>query len=315
VLALLVPASPAAAAIDECGPSPFGPELAWTLAERWPNQRFTAAVVDLVDGCEYHLHPGMQVTTASVFKVEVLAGVLLRAQDEGRPLSAWEAQRVRPMIAESANPPTNELFASLGGVAGIARLHDRLGLRETRTPTGTWGLTSTTARDQLHLLRQLLVDGGGLFDDASRQRAWDEMTSVVPSQRWGVTEAVPRGWPVALKNGFAGSSSNGWRLNSVGKIGDEWLVAVLTDGWPDEASGIEANRFVNRAIATRIARMPIGSFYSAGSYVENLYRHLFHREADWGGRILWTAALHEGAPPDDLEAWLRGTPEYRAANP
>lgn len=200
--ALLVPQH--AGADTVCPTSPFGPELGAALRARWPAQRFTAAVLGLRDGCEYHLYPGMRVTTASVFKVEVLAVVLLRAQEAGRGLSDWEATRVRPMISESANPPTNELFTSLGGVAGANRLHARFGLTETSTPSGTWGITSTTARDQLRLLQQVLVSGGPL-DTAARQRAWDEMTGVVPAQRWGITEAVPQGWPVALKNGFAGS--------------------------------------------------------------------------------------------------------------
>jgi hypothetical protein len=268
-------------------------------------------VLDLRTGCEHHLHPGTSITTASVFKVEVLAGVLLRAQEEGRDLTDWEASRVRPMIAESANPPTNELFTALGGVAGARQRHERFGLGETSTATGTWGLTVTTARDQLHLLGQVLV-GGGPLDGASRRRAWEEMASVVPSQRWGVTEAVPRGWPVVLKNGFAPSRGHGWRLNSVGMIGEEWLAVVLTDGWPSEAAGIAGNRFVNRAIATRLARLPTAGHPTAGAFVEQQYRELFGREADWEGRITWTAALHEGVPPDDLVAWLKGTPEHRA---
>ena len=266
---------------------------------------------DLRDGCEYHLNPGLRITTASVFKVEVMAGVLLRAQDEDRAVSEWESSRIRPMISESANPPTNELFTSLGGVTGADRLHQRFGLGETTTPSGTWGLTSTTARDQLHLLGQVLV-GGGPLGDAARQRAWDEMAGVVPSQRWGITEAVPRGWPVAMKNGFAGSGCCGWRLNSVGKVGDAWLVAVLTDGWPSEAAGIEGNRFVNRAIATRLARVPTGGDPTAEAFVERQYRELFERPVDWEGRVHWTATLHEGVPPDALVAWLKGSPEYRA---
>ena len=262
-------------------------------------------MLDLRTGCEHHLFPGVRITTASVFKVEVLAGVLLRAQDERRPVSDWEAQRVRPMIAESADPPTNALFTSLGGVPGFRRLHERFGLRETSTPTGTWGLTSTTARDQLHLLRQVLV-GGGPLDAASRQRVWDEMTTVVPAQRWGVTEAVPASVPVALKNGFAGSPANGWRLNSVGKIGEEWLAVVMSDGWPTERAGIEGNRFVNGAIATRIARFPVDGHERVEPFLDATYRRLFHRPLDVHGRITWGGALHAGVPPDDLVAWLEG---------
>jgi hypothetical protein len=80
------------------------------------------------------------------------------------------------------------------------------------------------------------------------------MTSVVPAQRWGVTEGVPAGWVVAQKNGFAGSRCCGWRLNSVGQVGDAWLAATFSDRWASEAAGIEGNRFLNRAISTTLVR-------------------------------------------------------------
>lgn len=268
-------------------------------------------MLDLRDGCEHHLNPGLRITTASVFKVEVMAGVLLRAQEERRAVSEWESALIGPMISESADAPTNQLFTSLGGVAGANRLHERFGLGETTTPSGTWGLTSTTARDQLHLLEQVLVRGGPL-DDAARQRAWDEMAAVVPEQRWGITEAVPAGWPVGLKNGFAGSACCRWRLNSVGKVREDWLVAVLTDGWSTREAGIEGNRFVNAAVATRLARVRIEDEPRAESWLDRHYRQLFSRPLDLHGRITWGAALHVGVPPADLLAWLKGSPEYRA---
>ncbi|HEX4904122.1 MAG TPA: serine hydrolase [Acidimicrobiales bacterium] len=301
----------ASAESEPCPPSPFDPELGAALQARWPGRRFTAAVLDLRNGCEHHLNPGMRITTASVFKVEVMAGVLLRAQEAGRPVSEWESARIRPMISQSANPPTNELFTSLGGVAGANRLHQRFGLAETTTTSGTWGLTSTTARDQLHLLEQVLVRGGPL-GAAARQRAWDEMAGVVPEQRWGITEAVPAGWPVALKNGFAGSQCCGWRLNSVGKVRQDWLVAVLSDGWPSQEAGIEGNRFVNAAIATRLALFRTEDEPRVEPWLDHRYRELFSRPLDLHGRVTWGAALHAGVPPADLVAWLKGSAEYRA---
>jgi len=299
----------AGAAQNACPASPFTAELDGELSRRFPGARFSASVLDLRDGCTYDLHPGRRMTTASVFKVEVLAGVLLRAQDEGRELTAYEASRVRPMIAESANPPTNELFSYLGGVPGIGRLHRRLGLVETSTPSGTWGLTTTTARDQITLLRHLFTEGGP-FTAESKARAWEEMTSVVPSQRWGITEGVPAGWPVALKNGFAPSPSNGWRLNSVGRVGHAWLVATFSDGWPTEAAGIVGNRHLNRAISTRLARVPTTGFPSAEAFVARQYLDVFGRSADLDGLLTHTAVVHQGVDPASLVVWLLASPEH-----
>lgn len=69
---------------------------------------------------------------------------------------------------------------------------------------------------------------------------------------------------------------------------------------------------MNRAIATRLGRVPTGGDATAEAFVERQYRELFERPADWEGRVHWTAALHQGASAEDLVAWLKGSPEYRA---
>jgi len=51
---------------------------------------------------------------------------------------------------------------------------------------------------------------------------------------------VPSGVSVALKNGFA--VINGWQINTTGWVsggGRDYLIAVLTDGNPTEAYGID----------------------------------------------------------------------------
>jgi beta-lactamase class A len=302
VAGLLAPAAASAAA---CPAGPFTAGLSSALASRYPGKGFSAAVVDLRDGCGYDLAPGRRMTTASVFKVEVLAGVLLRAQQEHRGLDQWEASRVRPMISQSADAPTNQLFTYLGGVAGFARLAEAFGLTETSTPTGTWGLTTTTARDQVKLLRQVLL-GGGPLDAASRARARVELTGVVPAQRWGITEGVPAGWVVAQKNGFADSTDHGWRLNSVGQVGDAWLVATFTDGWRSEAAGIEGNRFLNRAISTGLARVPVGPFPTAAVFVDRQFADVLGRAPRYDERLAWAGATQSTNAPAAVVAWLFG---------
>ncbi len=133
----------------------------------------------------------MQVETASTIKAQFLAGVLLTAQDEGRPVTAWERMRIAPMISLSHNPPASELFVSLGGTAGRERLDDRFGLTAT-TSTSRGGATSTTAHDRT-LLALRLLHGGGPLAAAGRAEAWAAMTAVHPSQQWGITRRCPCG--------------------------------------------------------------------------------------------------------------------------
>ncbi len=162
----LVAVAPAGAdAPDRCaGADPFTPALKADVARRFPGHHMTATAYDTRSGCTWRLNPGTQVTTASVIKVEVGTGVLLRAQRERRGLTPGEQARLTPMITESANGPTTELWTSLGGAPAMAQLDRTFGLRDTRQASPVWGLTSTTADDQVHLLRQVVLgEGGGVF--------------------------------------------------------------------------------------------------------------------------------------------------------
>lgn len=212
----------------------------------------TAAVHDDRTGCWYHYRRGVRVSTASVIKVEIMAGALLRSQQQGRGLTNGEAAAILPMIRVSDNATASRLFASLGGARGVSAMGDSLGLRETVEVGPVWGLSSTTAEDQARLL-STVVQGPGPLDDRRRGIAWWYLRSVRPDQRWGVTAGVPAGWDVGLKNGFAGSRCCRWRVNSVGYVADPqgggYSIAILSDQWPSLAAGIP----VVSALAARVA--------------------------------------------------------------
>jgi beta-lactamase class A len=230
----------------------FTSEVVAALAADYPGQRITAHVHDLRTGCDYTLNPGNRQRTASVFKVMVMAGTLLEAQSEGRAVSDFEMGQMIPMITESANDPVRALWSHFGGSPWFAEQGQVFGLTQTSITAddgSAWGRTTTSARDQVNLLRQVLLGQWGPLDAASRAVALDLMTSVVPSQTWGVTAGVPAGWAVAQKNGFAGIV-----INSVGWVdepgpGQGYVVAILSQGWPDHPSGIAAVERVSRIVA------------------------------------------------------------------
>jgi beta-lactamase class A len=64
------------------------------------------------------------------------------------------------------------------------------------------------------------------------------MTSVVPEQRWGVTQGVPQGWVVAQKNGFAGGVANSVGFVRRPDSADGYVIAVLTSGWSSWSRGV-----------------------------------------------------------------------------
>jgi hypothetical protein len=262
-LAVMVPAvvAPSAASADTtqagcAGTDPFTPALAAQLAARWPSQRFTASVYDERTGCQYDLNPGLRVTTASVLKVEVMAGILLRAQSQGRALTAAENSLIYPMITQSQDGPTDQLWQSLGGVAGMNNLDNVFGLGATTQAGPVWGLTVTSARDQVRLLRQVLVGDFGPLASAYRADAYNYMANVTPSQRWGIGAGLPSGWSFANKNGFASSTCCAWRINSTGVVyspgGPAYTIAILSDQWPNQPAGIAGVETVGRAVAAAL---------------------------------------------------------------
>lgn len=259
ILAFLAAVAPAPAFADhDCAAlDPFAPALADELAADYPGKRFSAEVTDSRTGCTFVLNPELRITTASVIKIEVMAGILLRAQREGRSLTTWEADRIGPMIRESSDPETSELWLSLGGAPGMEALDAEFGMIHTIHASPGWGATSTSAHDQVTLVRQVVGDWAGPLDSASKALARSYMTTVIESQQWGITAGVPDDWTVALKNGFYPLTGIGWRINSVGvaedPTGGGYAVAILTDGWGTEAEGIEANEGVARAVAANLA--------------------------------------------------------------
>ncbi len=219
--------------------------------------RFTAAVHDHRNGCKYHLNPNLELTTASVIKAQVLAGVLLMAQDDDRPLSQSEVSDIELMMHYSHNtPPTSRLYVAIGAAEGMEALDDRFQIAGT-SHTSRYGATLSTAWDRTVLAEQLLI-GGGPLDESSVLSAWEWMSSVSVIQSWGISAGLPAGYEAALKNGFYPSRGVGWRLGSTGAVRDPsggyYAVTIMTDNNPDESSGIALVEAIATQINANLAR-------------------------------------------------------------
>jgi hypothetical protein len=259
LLAGLLLVSPGPAAAAGCA-NPFPRVFMAELARDFPGQRVTASVFDTRNGCWYEMHPGLRITTASVIKASVMGATLLRAQDQGRPLTAWERARISPMITYSSNNPyVSDLYYRLGGVAGMNRFDRRMGATHT-TNTLAYGATWTTAHDRTKITLGLL-HGGGALEAAGRAEAWRSMSAVTPTQRWGVTAGVPAGWSVALKNGFYPMRGYGWRVGSTGFVRrdgttDGYALTVLTDHNASQGVGIALTERISRRVAAFLTDGP-----------------------------------------------------------
>jgi beta-lactamase class A len=242
--------------MDRCPDDPFTEERVVALADRHPRQSLQAYAYDTRTGCAYWMNPEERLRPASVFKVMVLAGTLLEAQQEDREVAESEMARLIPMITESANWPVRSLWRSFGAAPWFSEQTEIFGLEETNAVGdygGSWGGSRTSAKDQADLLRQVLLGDWGPLDPEYRQVARDLMTSVIESQTWGVSGGVPEGWTVAQKNGFAGSTAN-----SVGYVeqpggGGGYVVAVLTSGWPGWRAGVDTVEEISGWVAGALA--------------------------------------------------------------
>ncbi|WP_329459431.1 serine hydrolase [Streptomyces sp. NBC_01497] len=202
----------------------------------------SVAALDLTDGrrAGYGTSGEPAFDTASIVKVDVLAALLLQAQDAGHALSAGHRALASDMIKSSDNKATDQLWNAIGGTAGLTRANHRLGLTHTTAGAGgLWGLTQTTAHDQLTLLSAVYGAGHSPLSAGSRTYVRSLMAQVEKDQRWGVSAG---GALTGLKNGWLPRSATGtWDINSIGLItvgGHHVLLATLSSGNTGMNAGI-----------------------------------------------------------------------------
>ncbi|MEU6659326.1 serine hydrolase [Streptomyces sp. NPDC046821] len=193
--------------------------------------------------------------TASIVKVDVLVALLLRAQEAGRALTSEERAYAVAMIEDSDNASATALWEAVGGAEGLGAANVALGLTGTVAGAGgLWGLTRTTARDQLALLRVVFDPRHSGLSRASRAYVASLMGRTAADQRWGVSAAADTGDGCALKNGWLPTGPEGlWVINSVGRVtvrGKACLVAVLSDGNATMEAGV--------ALVERVAKAAVG---------------------------------------------------------
>jgi uncharacterized membrane protein YgcG len=234
------------------------------LARRSGN--ITAAVYDVAANTTFLYHPGDREQTASIIKVNILALLLSQAQARHEPLDSDDQATATGMIEESDNDDATDLWDEEGGSASVAAFDARLQMTQT-TPNYAWGLTETTPRDQLRLLRHIALPNTVLRYDY-RQSELYLMEHVIGEDYWGITAGPARGVTVAVKNGWL-PVANGWQINSIGMVhGDHrfYLIAVMTNANPDEGYGIDTIEGISQIVwgYLRERQAPSGSSGPSG---------------------------------------------------
>ncbi|MFJ2831065.1 serine hydrolase [Streptomyces sp. NPDC087263] len=216
-----------------------------------PSGAETSASVLDVDSGESAAYGKGAFDTASIVKVDILATLLLQAQDADRQLTATEKANATLMIENSDNTAATTLWNEIGQADGLNSANKSFGLTGTAGGDGAlWGLTQTTAADQLTLLQQVFGDDEAKLSEASRTYMQGLMSEIAVDQHWGVSAAAD-GSDWALKNGWLARSTTGlWDINSIGRVtvdGHDYLVAVLSNGTTTKTKGISLVESVAKA--------------------------------------------------------------------
>ncbi len=178
--------------------------------------------------------------TASIVKVAVLLGMLEKYGVEGT-LTTTDRTYLTNMIEHSSNEAATYLVKNrLGGQSGLDILFRQLKMNDTHASVA-WGMTTTTAVDQIKLLKALFYEEN-LLQKEDQVFVKELMTHVEPDQAWGISKGASQ---FAVKNGWLSIYSDGWIVNSIGQVYDEskpttdYLLVILTKGEESQQSAID----------------------------------------------------------------------------
>ena len=185
------------------------------------------------------------VPSASVLKAMLLVAYLREPSVRDRELRQADRDLLAPMIRWSDNVAATRVRDIVGN-DGLVRLAHRVGMRAF-TPAAIWGLSRVDAADQtrffLHVDRYV----------PSRHRAYalKLLSSIVPSQRWGIAQVRPAGWALYFKGGWgSGSGAVDHQVALLRRGTKRVSVAILTTSSPSHAYG----KRTLRGVAARLLR-------------------------------------------------------------
>ena len=187
----------------------------------------------------YGMAPRRTVPSASVLKAMLLVAYLRQPSVRDRALRKADRDLLAPMIRWSENAAATRV-RDIVGDDGLVRLAHRVGMRAF-APAPIWGLSRIDAADQT--LFFLHVDG--FVPRRHRAMAMRLLSSIVPSQRWGIAQVRPAGWALYFKGGWgSGSGAVDHQVALLRRGKRRVSLAILTTSSPSHAYAKETLRGV-----------------------------------------------------------------------
>jgi hypothetical protein len=194
----------------------------------------------------------LQYSSASVTKTLLLAAELRRLEREDEPLDSATKALLEPMITYSDNRAADAIYAQVGD-AGLEEVARRAGMRDFGVTPGFWGGDQVTAADLARFFYRLDAN----FPARHRAYAESLLARITPVERWGIPQAVGRGWSIWFKGGWrpAGQEHTSGAVTHqaallVHRGGERLALAVLSEEPPGTGAGFDAiQRVAERLLA------------------------------------------------------------------
>jgi len=198
---------------------------------------------------------GIQFPIASVAKLFIADDLLLRAAEDGAPLSAADRASLDSMLRSSDDGAAQTFWERGGQNAILSRVVARYGLTGTTAPSNAhWDVTLSTASDLVRYY-DMLLDGSGGLPRPQADIIVGNLARSTPTgldgypQRFGIPDGLS-GEPVAVKQGWFCCWGSGDQLHvSTGIIGPErrYVMAISS---LDPSGDAAAREHLTEAVET-----------------------------------------------------------------
>ena len=188
------------------------------------------AIVDPAGGSR-DLHGRRTAPMASTVKVMLLAAYLRQGSVRDRSLHESDRDLLGPMIRRSDNGAATRV-RDVVGEGAIRRLARDARMRHFRY-SSSWGDCRTSAADQASFMYRF----EDYLPDRHEGYARNLLASIVPSQRWGVARARPRGWKLYFKGGWGIGAQVNHQIAFLQRGDRRVALAVLTESSPSQGYG------------------------------------------------------------------------------